>query len=209
MNIEALERVGPNYSVEKLLSAPRKTTEAVLRIAEKIKPGMPEEDARRSAQQTLEELGSGQGWHKTLVRFGRNTTKNYIDPSEPNVRLADNDIFFVDIGPIWGDTEGDGGGTFVVGQEPDADMKRCMVDVRRIFETVRQQWIASKMTGKELYDFAVNAAADLGWVLNLGIDRPSAVGLPAQSSLRGHAGRDLGSPITEFMDTRNSDPSSE
>src|SRR5215469_12143304 len=158
MNIEALEKVGPNYSVEKLHSARRKTTEAVLRIAEKIKPGLLEEDARRIGQETLEELGSSQGWHKMLVRFGRNTIKNYVDASEPNVRLADNDIFFVDIGPIWGDTEGDGGGTFVVGQEPDADMKRCSVDVRRIFETVRQQWIASKMTGKELYDFAGNAA---------------------------------------------------
>jgi methionyl aminopeptidase len=104
MDIEALEKVGPNYSVEKLLSARRKTTEAVLRIAEKIKPGMLEEDARRIAQETLEELGSSRGWHKTLVRFGRNTTKNYVDASEPNVQLADNDIFFVDIGPVWGDT---------------------------------------------------------------------------------------------------------
>src|SRR5208282_5006885 len=127
------------------------------------------EDARRVGHETLEELGSAQGWHKTLVRFGRNTTKNYVDASEPDVRLAENDIFFVDIGPIWGDTEGDGGGTFVVGDQADADMKRCTVDVKLIFEAVRQQWMASKMTGKELYDFATGAAADLGWVLNLGL----------------------------------------
>jgi methionyl aminopeptidase len=169
VEIQTIEKTGPNYSVEKLLSARRKTTEAVLRIAEKIVPGMLEEDARRIAQETLEQLGSHQGWHKTLVRFGRNTTKNYVDPSEPDVRLGNNDIFFVDIGPIWGDTEGDGGGTFVVGNEPDADMKRCAVDVKRIFENVRQQWIISKMTGKELYEFAVCSAADLGWILNLGL----------------------------------------
>lgn len=53
MDIEALEKVGPNYSVEKLLSARRKTTEAVLRIAEKIKPGMLEEDARTSVKRPL------------------------------------------------------------------------------------------------------------------------------------------------------------
>jgi hypothetical protein len=40
MDIQAIEKTGPNYSVEKLLSARRKTTEAVLRIAEEIKPGM-------------------------------------------------------------------------------------------------------------------------------------------------------------------------
>jgi hypothetical protein len=57
----------------------------------------------------------------------------------------------------------------VVGSEADADMKRCSVDVKRIFETVRLQWMTSKMTGKELYDFAIAAAADLGWVLNLGL----------------------------------------
>ena len=108
MDLEISEKSGPNYSVEKMLDARRKTTEAVLKIAERIKPGMLEEDARRVGQETLEELGSAQGWHKTLVRFGRNTTKNYVDASEPDVRLAENDIFFVDIGPIWGDTEGDG-----------------------------------------------------------------------------------------------------
>jgi methionyl aminopeptidase len=169
MDIQAIEKTGPNYSVEKLLDARRKTAEAVLQIAERIKPGMFEEEARRVGDETLRQLGSTRGWHKTLVRFGSNTTKNYVDPSEPNVRLRDNDIFFVDIGPIWGDTEGDGGGTFVVGQQVDADMKRCSVDVRRIFETVRRQWLVSQMTGKELYDFATKAAADLGWMLNLGL----------------------------------------
>jgi methionyl aminopeptidase len=104
MDIKALEKTGPNYSVEKLLTARHKTTETVLRIAEEIKPGMLEEDARRIGQETLEKLGSNQGWHKTLVRFGRNTIKNYVDPSEPDVRLGDNDIFFVDTarsGAIW------------------------------------------------------------------------------------------------------------
>ena len=169
MDLETLEKTGPNYSVEKLLAARRKTTEAVLRIAEKIQPGMLKEDARRVGQETLEQLGSTAGWHKTLVRFGTNTVKNYVDASEPNVRLGNNDIFFVDIGPIWGDTEGDGGGTFVIGDNPDPDMQRCVLDVKRIFQTVRQQWMASQMTGKELYDFAVKAAAEFGWVLNLGL----------------------------------------
>jgi methionyl aminopeptidase len=44
--------------------------------------------------------------------------KDFEDTSERDVRLRDGDIFFIDIGPIWGDTEGDGGETFVVGQNP-------------------------------------------------------------------------------------------
>ncbi len=67
MELKALEGTGPNYSMEKLLDARRRTTEAVLRIAEKIKPDMLEEDARRVGEETLEQLGSTQRWHKTLV----------------------------------------------------------------------------------------------------------------------------------------------
>ena len=128
---------------------------------------MLEEDARQMAKETLERLGSHKGWHKILIRFGPNTIKNFEDPSERGVKLANGDLFFVDIGPVWGDTEGDGGETFVVGDNPDPDMKRCAEDVKKIFHIVRNQWLQSGMTGKELYDFAFKTAADLGWVLNM------------------------------------------
>ncbi len=167
MNSETLEKTGPNFSIEALLDARRKTKDAISLIASNVKPGMLEEEARQMAKETLERLGSHKGWHKILVRFGLNTVKNFDDPSEREVRLRDGDIFFVDIGPIWGDTEGDGGETFVVGDNPDADMKRCAHDVKRIFEVVRDQWMSTGMTGKELYDFANKTAADFGWVLNM------------------------------------------
>jgi Xaa-Pro aminopeptidase len=167
MNIEMLEKTGPNFSLDALLGARQKTKEAIALIAGGVKPGMLEEEARQMAKETLERLGSSKGWHKILVRFGPNTIKNFEDPSEREVRLRDGDIFFVDIGPVWGDTEGDGGETFVVGANPDADMRRCAHDVKRIFQLVREQWIASGMTGKELYDFANQTAADLGWLLNM------------------------------------------
>jgi Xaa-Pro aminopeptidase len=132
-NIESLENIGPGFSVDAMMTARRKTKEAVALIAGGIKPGMLEEDARQVARETLERLGSHKGWHKTLIRFGTNTTKNFLDPSEPNVRLRDDDIFFVDIGPIWDGSEGDGGDTFVVGKGPDPDMQRSADAVKPIF----------------------------------------------------------------------------
>ena len=167
MNTETLEKTGPNFSHEALMNARKNTKEAISLIARTIQPGMLEEDARQMAKETLERLGSHKGWHKVLIRFGPNTTKNFEDPSERGVRLGNDDIFFIDIGPVWGDTEGDGGQTFVVGQSPDPDMKRCAEDVKRIFHVVRNQWLQSGMTGRELYDFAYKTAADLGWVLNM------------------------------------------
>jgi methionyl aminopeptidase len=147
----------------------RTLSEAIARISRSIEPGMLEEDARLMAKETLTLLGSRKGWHKILVRFGPNTIKNFGDPSEPGVRLGDDDLFFLDIGPVWGDTEGDRGGTFVVGKSPGPEMTRCAEDVQRIFHVVRNRWLQSGMTGKELYDFAYKTTADLGWLLNLGL----------------------------------------
>ena len=167
MNTEMLEKTGTNFSNDALMDARKNTKEAISLIARSIKPGMLEEDARQMAKETLERLGSTKGWHKILIRFGPNTIKNFEDPSERGVKLGNGDLFFVDIGPVWGDTEGDGGETFVVGESPDPDMKRCAEDVKKIFHVVRNQWLQSGMTGKELYDFAFKAAADLGWILNM------------------------------------------
>ena len=167
MDTEMLEKTGTNFSNEALMDARKNTKEAISLIARSIRPGMLEEDARQMAKETLERLGSTKGWHKILIRFGPNTIKNFEDPSERGVKLGNGDLFFVDIGPVWGDTEGDGGETFVVGESHDPDMKRCAEDVKKIFHVVRNQWLQSGMTGKELYDFAFKAAADLGWILNM------------------------------------------
>jgi Xaa-Pro aminopeptidase len=169
LSAEILEKTGPNFSHEGLMNARKNTKEAIGLIARAIKPGMLEEDARLMAKETLERLGSQKGWHKILVRFGPNTILNFDDPSERGVRLGENDVFFVDIGPVWGDTEGDGGETFVVGESLDPEMKRLPTDVKQIFHVVRRQWQSSGMTGKELYDFAYKAAAEVGWVLDMAL----------------------------------------
>lgn len=93
MNSEMLEKTGPSFSVHALMAARQKTREAVQRIAEKIKPGMSEEEARELAREKLAQLGSTKGWHKILIRFGSNTIKDYPEASDTAVRLRDNDIF--------------------------------------------------------------------------------------------------------------------
>jgi hypothetical protein len=157
MNVDVglLEKTGINFSHEALMAARKITKEAVSLLAKAIKPGMLEEDARQIAMETLERLGSQKGWHKILVRFGANTVKNFEDFSERGVRLGADDIFFIDIVPVWADTEGDDGETFVVGNG-DPDMKRCAEDFKRIFHIVRKRWLESS-------NFAYNTATDMGW----------------------------------------------
>jgi methionyl aminopeptidase len=105
------------------------------------------------------------GWHHLVTRLGPNTNKGFMALSEAGVVLQPNDIFFIDIGPIYGDTEGDAGETFVVGDDPEHHKARA--DVREIWEEVRAMWLSTGATGHELYDFAQEASSQRGWRLNL------------------------------------------
>jgi Xaa-Pro aminopeptidase len=165
MTMLDLEGVGEKYSLDLLMDMRARTRKAVHTIAEQVKVGMVEEEAKAMARATLEGMGMRRGWHHIIVRFGPNTTKDFMERSEKGVVLGENDIFFVDIGPVYGDTEGDAGDTFVVGTDPDH--LRAKKEVRLIWDTVREKWFAEGLSGKELYDFAIATAQSYGWQLNM------------------------------------------
>lgn len=162
---DELEGTGENYTVEALLDVRARTRNAVHRIAEGVHVGMREEDAIAMARATLTGLGMRRGWHKTIVRFGPNTTKNFLEASAEGTILDADDIFFTDIGPLYGETEGDAGDTFVVGS--NTEHHRAKREVRVVWDQVRDKWFRDGTTGKELYEYAVATANDLGWSLNL------------------------------------------
>ena len=134
-------------------------------IAGRITPGMSEDAGRRIAATVLRDAGLRKGWHKIVVRFGPNTTKNFEDPSTAGVALRDDDIFFIDIGPIYEGCEGDAGDTFAVGG--DLEMTKAAEDVKSIWTATRQRWLDDDLTGMALYQFAEKTAQHLGWQLNL------------------------------------------
>lgn len=117
------------------------------------------------AHDVLAEHGMVRGWHDVYVRFGTNTTKTFGQASDPGIVLGGDDIFLIDIGPVFESWEGDGGDTFVTGSHPD--MARAAVDARKLFHIVRRKWLADKASGRILYDFAVEQAKALGWELNM------------------------------------------
>lgn len=162
--LDELEATGAKFSLDKLMDVRARTRQAVHTIADQVEVGMAEEEAKDIARQTLSALGMRRGWHHIIVRLGSNTTKDFMERSEPGVILAPDDIFFVDIGPIYRECEGDAGDTFVVGDDPDHH--RAKRDVRTIWEEVRGHWFEHRVSGEELYDFADKTATDLGWKLN-------------------------------------------
>src|ERR1700734_3218573 len=141
------EATGPNYAVDKLLDVRERVHQAIAAVSAKIA------------------LGMRKGWHRVIVRFGPNTTKDFMADSEPGVVLGEQDIFFLDIGPVYGDTEGDAGQTFVFGDDPEHH--KAARDVRALWDDVREQWFAHGLTGPALYDYAQARAKELGWELNL------------------------------------------
>jgi hypothetical protein len=159
------EAVGEAFDQVKMFEQRMRTREVIGAIADAVRPGMVEEDAVEMAKALLAERKMLRGWHDVYVRFGTNTTKTFGAPSDPGVVLGDTDIFLIDIGPVFEKWEGDGGDTFVVGDDPD--MARCAKDARDLFHLVRQRWLTDRLSGQALYAFAVDEAAKLGWELNM------------------------------------------
>ena len=159
------ESIGSRYDRAGMVETRHRTFKAIRTISERIRTGMTEEEGLEVARQVLREDGLLRGWHGIKLRFGENTTLTYRLPSQPGVVLGDDDIYFVDIGPVWKDWEGDGGATFTTGGDPD--MKRIARDVKAVFDAVAARWQSERLTGEALYRVAVTEAETRGWQLNL------------------------------------------
>ena len=157
------ERVGDRFDPKSMDKAQLKSWEALGRISEALWPGMLEEEAVRIANQILAEMGVRKFWHRTHIRFGANTLKDFSESSQAGVRLGSDDIYFIDIGPVFDGFEGDVGATFVTGSHPE--MLRCKDDVKRLYNDVADIWRSQGICGKDLYAYADSKAKEWGWEL--------------------------------------------
>src|SRR5438128_6308722 len=143
------EAVGLAYSLEGMRHAKRKTWEAIEEMARRIKPGMLESEAKALGVEVLQELGMDRIWHPLLIRFGENTLKTFKQRSEGDPALGDNDIFFIDLGVVWDQHEGDCGATFTTGNDPE--MHACATAAKTLFDQVHDYWRTHQVAGPELY----------------------------------------------------------
>ena len=161
------QAVGGKFSPDAMEYARVMTWKAVEQIAAAIKPGMRESEANARAKSVLLVLGMERIWHPVIIRVGENTLRTFKERSVDDPVLGANDIFFVDLGVVWGQHEGDAGATFVTGDDPE--MLRCAEDVETIFDEVAEHWRSTGCSGIALYDFAATRAAAHGWRLNVDI----------------------------------------
>jgi Xaa-Pro aminopeptidase len=191
-NYPAPEQVGPAFSIDLMRMAQQHSWAVLAQIAAAIKPGMTEAMARQLAKDLLQQSGVERLWHPVIIRFGVNTCKIYSEPSEKDTVLQENDIFFIDLGPVYAGHEGDVGATFVVGN--NAEQQHCAAAAQELFERVRRQWLMQRCSGSALYQFAARQAADLGYELNLAIKGHRLCDYPHKLYAGGNLGDFSGTP---------------
>ncbi len=158
------ERVGAGFSLAAMQQAQLTALDCLQQIAARLRPGISEAEAIVMAKSVLQQAGAEQHWHPPIIRFGHNTAKIYSEPSAPDSRLCDNDIFFIDLGPVFAGHEADVGATFCLGQDPVH--YQVQQAVHQVFEQVAAHWRATGCSGAALYQIAADAAALHGMVLN-------------------------------------------
>jgi Xaa-Pro dipeptidase len=106
-------------------------------------------------------FGVRRHWHKRIARAGPNTLLTYYDESTDR-RITDDDIVYLDFGPVFEAWEADFGRTYVVGSDPDK--LRLVGDIGRAFARGKNLFQQSpSLTAGELYDYVAGLAADYGW----------------------------------------------
>ncbi len=101
-------------------------------------------------------FGVTRHWHRRIVRAGENTLQPFVQ-RPPNRMIADDDIVFLDLGPIFEEWEADFGRTYVLSDDPD---KLALRDaLPRVWEAGRAHFQGQPdVTGAGLFEYIVEIA---------------------------------------------------
>jgi Xaa-Pro dipeptidase len=106
-------------------------------------------------------FGVRRHWHKRIARSGPNTLLTYYDASEDR-RITDDDIVYLDFGPVFNEWEADFGRTYALGSDPIKH--RLVSDIAAAFQRGKDLYRCSpNLSCGQLYDFVVGLAAPSGW----------------------------------------------
>ena len=158
------EAVGQAFDPALMQRARERSWAALHGIRERMRPGISEDEARAEAAEVFRSLGMERLWHPVVIRIGKNTTRTFRERSDPDVRLGEDDIYFIDLGLVFDGHEGDVGDTFTTGADPAK--RACAQAARDLFALVADAWRTRGLSGQALYAFAAERAEAMGWRLN-------------------------------------------
>src|ERR1700754_2459605 len=105
------EVIDEDQRAARLLDAQAKAATLFAAVEERgiIRPGQTDKGASMAVTALARELlGVTKHWHKRIIRSGPNTLRPYQD-NPPDRMIADDDIVFADLGPVFEDWEADFG----------------------------------------------------------------------------------------------------
>jgi hypothetical protein len=100
-------------------------------------------------------------WHKRIIRAGANTLRPY-DDNPPDLIIQENDILFLDFGPVFEDWEADFGRTYVIGNDP------CKLKLKNDIELAwyeTKDWFGmqTKLIASDFYQYIMGVTRKYGW----------------------------------------------
>jgi len=100
-------------------------------------------------------------WHKRIVRAGKNTLLPYAE-NPPDLMIKEDDILFLDLGPVFEEWEADFGRTFVLGNDPlkrklQKDVGQAFAEGKRYFNEHED------ITSSEYFNYIKSLGENLGW----------------------------------------------
>src|ERR1700677_5277962 len=127
-----------------------------------IRPGAKESEINEAVYALAASMfGISRYWHKRIVRAGRNTLARY-DENPPDLTVAEDDIVFLDLGPVFEEWEADFGRTYVVGN--DVLKHKLCSDIQEAFSSGKRYFHEHpEITAAELYAYAQRLAEQAGW----------------------------------------------
>lgn len=153
-----------NKTLKNLIAAEEKAAQLFQELENRniIIAGKTEKEINTAVFELADELfGVKKHWHKRIVRAGANTLHPY-DENPPNLVIQEDDIVFLDFGPIFEEWEADYGRTYVIGT--DRIKLKLQKDITTAWQECRDYFFTQKnITGAQYYDYCVAKAKDYGW----------------------------------------------
>jgi Xaa-Pro aminopeptidase len=147
-----------------LLEAQRKAEDLFAEVESRglIRAGITEGQLNEEIYALAKELyGITTYWHKRIVRAGKNTLLPYAE-NPPDLTIGEDEILFLDLGPVFEEWEADFGRTFVLGSNPRKLKLRD--DVERAFQEGKRYFHEHpELTSAGFYQYAVELAGRYGW----------------------------------------------
>ncbi|MEV8637333.1 M24 family metallopeptidase [Streptosporangium sp. NPDC051023] len=147
-----------------LLDAQGKAVELFAQVEQRglVRPGVLESVVSAQVRDLAADLfGVSRYWHKRIVRSGPNTLHPYRD-NPPDRVIGEDDIAFLDFGPIFSQWEADFGRTFVLGDDPVKH--RLRDELEPLFTKAKQFFLTQPdITGETLFAYVNQLSEEAGW----------------------------------------------